>query len=205
MSFEVLAGFMAVTGLMAWAVSSHQATWNALQTAWEAWAREQGFTYIPPVSSLFSQTSPRIEGKRRDVPIEIDTYTVSNGKTSLVYTRVRSHAQVPMAGLIEAHTKGTFDRLGDALGLHPLHTGDPRFDQRFTVSAEPPEAMATLFDADTRALLVAFAVESFSFRYFNGTATLSWVGLCQNATLLADACAIVAAAGVWRKDPTLYR
>lgn len=186
-------------------MSGPNTPYRDLLAVWQRWAAARGFVYVPPAGTFWSETSPRLEGQLRDVAIEIDTYKVSNGKTSIAYTRARSHAQVPLEGEVRVNLRGTLARIERSLGFHQLHLDDPAFDDRFIAHATPETLAPVLLDADTRRALLDLPVKHFSFKYAQGESIVSWVGLCRDEATLDAACALVCAAGVWRKDPTLYR
>ncbi len=88
--------------------------------------------------------------------ITLDTYAVSTGKTSTIFTRFRA-PYVNADGLrFNVHTQGVFGSLGKVFGAQDITIGDPAFDARFVVqSSSEAEIRRLLSDPRIRGLLEA--------------------------------------------------
>jgi hypothetical protein len=77
---------------------------------------------------------PRLEYTHNKWTIYLDTYTVSTGKSSTTYTRMR----VPFINLrkfkLKIYRKGVFSNIGKALGMQDIEIGfDDWFDRDFII------------------------------------------------------------------------
>ena len=67
--------------------------------------------------------------------ITLDTYTVSNGKTSTTYTRMRAPFVDPEGFRFTAYRKGIFSDLGKRFGMQDIEIGDEDFDRDFILKS----------------------------------------------------------------------
>jgi hypothetical protein len=73
--------------------------------------------------------------KHKDWIITLDTYTVSNGKSSTTYTRMRA-PYVNVDGFkFSIYRSGIFTELGEFLGFHDIEIGDDDFDKSFVIKS----------------------------------------------------------------------
>ncbi len=95
-----------------------------------------------------------------DVPpcwqITLDTYTVSTGKSSVTYTRMRA----PFVNLdgfrFRIWRKSIFSNLGKMLGMQDIEIGDPFFDEDFIIQSPDPHRVRRLLgNPRLRALIAA--------------------------------------------------
>ena len=86
----------------------------------------------------------------------LDKHVVSNGKSSITYTRLRAPF-VSRGGLrFLVYRKGVFSDLGKLLGMQDIEVGDPPFDEAFVVKGDDePTIRLLLSDPKLRALLAA--------------------------------------------------
>jgi hypothetical protein len=68
--------------------------------------------------------------------ITLDTYTVSNGKTSTTYTRMRAPFVDPEGFRFVAYRKGIFSEIGKRLGMQDIEIGDEAFDRDFILKSD---------------------------------------------------------------------
>jgi hypothetical protein len=77
--------------------------------------------------------------------ITLDTYTVSTGKSSHTYTRIRA-PYVNRDGLrFTIYRAGFFSELGKMLGMEDIEVGDAFFDQAFIIQGNDPHRVRWLF------------------------------------------------------------
>ena len=96
----------------------------------------------------------KVAHRYRDWIITLDTYTVSTGKTSTTYTRIR--APYVRAGdfRFSIHRSGLFSDLGAFLGFQDIQIGDEDFDRDFVVKSNCEETVrALLSDLKLRDLI----------------------------------------------------
>jgi hypothetical protein len=77
--------------------------------------------------------------------ITLDTYTVSTGKSSTTYTRMRA-PYVNKDGLyFKVYRAGLFSEMGKALGMQDIEVGNPIFDEDFVIKGNDEDKVRTLF------------------------------------------------------------
>jgi hypothetical protein len=67
--------------------------------------------------------------------VTLDTYVVSTGKTTVVFTRMRAPYVNPGGFRFTVYRKGLFSGLGKMLGMQDIEIGDGPFDEDFIVKA----------------------------------------------------------------------
>jgi hypothetical protein len=67
--------------------------------------------------------------------ITLDTYTVSTGKTSTVYTRMRAPFVDSDGFRFTVYREGVFSSIGKWFGMQDIEIGDEAFDQDFVVKS----------------------------------------------------------------------
>lgn len=181
---------------------AHQEYQAALRT-WAAFAASRGLQYAAPEGWLF-RTAPRITGTIEQIAFTIDTFTVSHGKSSTTYTRVRARAIDPIPSAVKVYNAHFLSGLGKLLGFQDVPVGDAVFDEKYVVKADVEADARALLDAPTRRSLLEFP-RTMSFTYDRGDVDVHWVGVEKHADALDAACRIVAAACRWRREPEIYR
>ncbi len=79
-------------------------------------------------------TSGKLTLSHRQWEITLDTYTVSTGKSSTTYTRLRAPYINQDGFRFTVYRKGIFSDLGKMLfGLQDIEIGDPFFDEQFII------------------------------------------------------------------------
>jgi hypothetical protein len=87
----------------------------------------------------------RVEAQVDNWIIVLDTYTVSTGKSSTTYTRMRA----PFVNMdnfrFKIYRSGIFSKLGKLLGMQDVPVGYEEFDQEFIVKGNNEEKLEALF------------------------------------------------------------
>jgi len=109
--------------------------------AWREVADEMGFQLV---EGGFFKTD-KIIGKLYDWTITLDTYTVSTGKTSTTYTRIRAPYRYKDDFRFKIYRKGLFSNLGKILGTQDVEVGMPSLDENFIIQGNDEEKMKNLF------------------------------------------------------------
>jgi len=76
--------------------------------------------------------------------ITLDTYTVSDGKTSHTYTRLRAPYVNQDGFRFNIYRKSVFSGLGKLLGMQDIEIGDAFFDEEFIIQGTPEEQVRRL-------------------------------------------------------------
>lgn len=88
--------------------------------------------------------------------VTLDTFTVSTGKSSVTYTRVRAPYVNPDAFRFKIYRKGLFSDIGKLLGMQDIEVGYPAFDDAFIIKGSDEMRLRSLFmNARLRDLLEA--------------------------------------------------
>lgn len=87
----------------------------------------------------------RVEAHVDNWIVVLDTYTVSTGKSSITYTRMRA----PFVNLDNFYFKiyrtGIFSGLGKMLGMEDINIGYEEFDEDFVIKSNSEEKVKQLF------------------------------------------------------------
>ncbi len=83
--------------------------------------------------------------KVQEWTIALDTYTVSNGKHSTTYTRLRAPYVNKDGFRFTIHRKSIFTGLGKVLGMQDIEIGEPAFDEAFVLQGTDPARVRALF------------------------------------------------------------
>lgn len=92
----------------------------------------------------------KVEVDHGDWIVTLDSYAVSTGKTTVVYTRMRAPFVNPGGFHFTLYRRGLFSGLGKALGMQDIEIGDPMFDHDFIIKSNS--------DSRVRALLANIRV-----------------------------------------------
>ncbi len=79
--------------------------------------------------------------------ITLDTYTVSTGKSSSVFTRLRAPYVNPEQFRFSIHRRGWFSGLARFLGMQDVEVGHAKFDEDFVIKGNDERRLRALFDS----------------------------------------------------------
>ncbi|NEO85424.1 MAG: DUF3137 domain-containing protein [Spirulina sp. SIO3F2] len=128
----------------------------------------------------------------------LDTYTISNGKTTTTYTRLRTPFINKDGLYFKIYRSGIFSRMGSFLGMQDIQIGDHLFDQDFIIKGNNEEKIRLLFsDERLKSLIkqqprISVVVKDdegfFSKSYPNGVDLLQFqcLGVIKDAQVIKD-------------------
>ena len=87
----------------------------------------------------------KLEVKHGEWTITLDTYTVSTGKSSATYTRIRAPYINKDNFRFTIYRKSIFSGIGKALGMQDVEIGYPQFDDDFIIKGNDENLLRTLF------------------------------------------------------------
>ena len=90
----------------------------------------------------------RVDAKHGEWTVTLDTYTVSNGKTSTTYTRMRAPYVNPSGFRFKIYRQGVFSTIGKWFGMQDIQVGEPAFDEAFIIQANDEAAVQQLLAND---------------------------------------------------------
>jgi len=98
----------------------------------------------------------RVEAKHNNWKLYLDTYTVSTGKTTVTYTRVR----MPFINLknfyFKIYKSGVFSGIGKIFGMQDIQVGYEDFDDKYIIKGNNEELVKQIFlNNKIRALIEA--------------------------------------------------
>lgn len=99
--------------------------------AWENFANQYGAEFIN--GGLLKGI--RVEYTYKNWPFYLDTFTVSTGKSSSTYTRVRGLFVGTSDFYFKLSRKTVFSKIAKALGKAYVDTGDTTFDEEFIIKS----------------------------------------------------------------------
>jgi len=98
----------------------------------------------------------RVVARHREWTVTLDTYTVSTGKSTVSFTRMRAPYVNPDGFRFTVYRAGLFTELGKKLGMQDVEVGVPDFDRDFVVKGSDESRLRSLFvDPAVQALLRA--------------------------------------------------
>jgi hypothetical protein len=108
---------------------------------WSQLSREIGAEYQP---GGFFKGDSRITLAHRDWQITLDTFTVSHGKSSSTYTRIRAPFVNPDGFRFTIYRKSIFSGIAKLLGTQDLEIGDSYFDDEFIIQSSSQDLVYRL-------------------------------------------------------------
>jgi hypothetical protein len=98
----------------------------------------------------------RVQVTHDEWTITLDTYAVSTGKTTMVFTRMRAPYINPGKFRFTIYRRGFFSEIGKWLGLQDIEVGYPGFDRDFIIKGTNRNQVRALFEnAKLRDLIAA--------------------------------------------------
>ncbi|MBN2558120.1 MAG: DUF3137 domain-containing protein [Clostridia bacterium] len=117
---------------------------NSKDAVWKQLADELGAVFI---MGSFTGSS-RIEKPHRNWKIVLDTYTVSTGKSTVTYTRMRVPYVRSNDVLFKLSRKNIFSGLGNLFGMPVVGTYDYDFDDEFVIKGNDEPVLREIFAND---------------------------------------------------------
>jgi hypothetical protein len=92
----------------------------------------------------------------KDWTVTLDTYTVSTGKSTAIFTRMRAPYVNADGFRFTIYRKGLFSELGKKLGMQDVEVGVPDFDRDFIIKGTDESRLRSMFiDPKVRELIAA--------------------------------------------------
>lgn len=87
--------------------------------------------------------------------VTLDTYTVSTGKTTVVFTRMRAPYVNPTAFRFTVYRRGFFSDVGKWFGMQDIEVGEPAFDHDFIIKGSDESQVRSLLSSQKLRDLIA--------------------------------------------------
>jgi len=91
--------------------------------------------------------------KHGEWEILLDTYTVSNGKSSSTYTRMRAPFFNKDGLYFKIYREGIFSSIGKFFGMQDIQIGDPFFDKHFVIKGNNEEKIKLFLSSKLKVLI----------------------------------------------------
>ncbi len=111
------------------------------QEIWQQLSREVGGRYV---NGGFWK-GDKVQAAHGEWTITLDTYTVSTGKSSCTYTRMRAPYLNKDSFRFTIHRRGFFSDLGKWLGMQDVEVGHAQFDRDFVIQGNNERKLKELF------------------------------------------------------------
>lgn len=89
--------------------------------------------------------SDRVEATHGDWIVTLDTYAVSTGKVTIVYTRMRAPYVNPDGFRFTVYRRGIFSDIGKWFGMQDIEVGHEGFDRDFIIKGTSETKLHELF------------------------------------------------------------
>lgn len=109
---------------------------------WRQFAGEVGANFT---EGSFWKGSSKVEASHGQWTVTLDTYTVSTGKSSTTYTRMRAPYVNPDGFRFNIYRKSIFSNLGKWLGMQDVTVGYQPFDEDFIIKGNDEWKLRRLF------------------------------------------------------------
>src|SRR6267154_2804680 len=87
----------------------------------------------------------KVEATHGPWTVTLDTYAVSTGKATIVYTRMRAPYVNPEGFRFTVYRKGIFTAIGKWFGMQDVTVGHEDFDRDFVIQGSDPQKLQGLF------------------------------------------------------------
>lgn len=109
---------------------------------WRKLCSEIGGTYVD--GGLWK--GDKVQAAHGEWTITLDTYVVSNGKTTVAYTRLRAPYVNPDGFRFTIYRRGLFTGIAKWFGMQDVDVGQAGFDDHFVIKGSDAARLRVLFD-----------------------------------------------------------
>ncbi|MEZ4888447.1 MAG: hypothetical protein R3E32_27215 [Chitinophagales bacterium] len=114
---------------------SKREVWQQVSKAVNAQYIDDGFFSVPKVVAYHGEWE-----------ITLDTHTVSTGKSSTTYTRIRAPYVSKNGFEFRIYREGFFSKIGKVFGMQDIEVGYENFDRDFVIQGNDPYKVELLFE-----------------------------------------------------------
>jgi hypothetical protein len=120
------------------------------ESVWRQLSSEMGGEFVK--GGLWK--GDKVQATHGEWTVVLDTYVVSTGKVTIVFTRMRAPYVNPDGFRFTIYRHGFFSELGKRLGMQDVEIGDEDFDRDFIIKGTSESKLRALFgDAKLRQLV----------------------------------------------------
>ena len=110
---------------------------------WQQFCAQTGSSYVP---GGFAK-SDKIEATHGPWTVTLDTFVVSNGKTVVIFTRMRAPYVNPDGFHFTVYRKGIFTEMGKWFGMQDITVGYDEFDRDFVIKGNDEQKLRRLLSS----------------------------------------------------------
>ena len=122
---------------------------------WRRLAEETGSSFVDGGFWRGSKVVIRV----KEWTITLDTFTVSTGKHSTTYTRLRAPYVNKDGFRFRIYRKSVFSGLGKLFGMQDIEVGYPEFDEPFIIQGNNPAKVKQLLSHEPLRTMIAGTAE----------------------------------------------
>lgn len=111
---------------------------------WTQFANEVGADFVD--GGVFK--TKKVVGRFQNWVVTLDTYTVSTGKSSTTYTRIRAPYVNKDGFNFKIYKSGLFSDVGKTFGMQDVEIGYPEFDEDFIIKGNNEDKLIELFSSE---------------------------------------------------------
>jgi hypothetical protein len=108
---------------------------------WRQFCAETGSNYVK--GRLFK--ADKVQATHGEWTVTLDTFAVSTGKATIIFTRMRAPYVNPDAFRFNFYRKGIFTDLGKRFGMQDISVGYEPFDSDFVIQGNDEQKVRRLF------------------------------------------------------------
>lgn len=181
-------------GALVWAIVHYSNQYaQQIDTAWHQAAQQLGGRFQPVRGPWYKKEQRTLDARIGNVSVLADHYTVSTGKSSVTYTRIRCRAAAPPELALQASRKHFLSGLGQALGFQDVPTGHAAFDEAYTIKSNIPGLVPAWISREVRHAMAP--LPSYGFALSDGEILARRTGLENDPVALVNVVRAVAALG----------
>ncbi|MDY6865197.1 MAG: DUF3137 domain-containing protein [Halobacteriota archaeon] len=122
-----------------------------LREEWKLFAGNHSLDFDP--GSTFK--TPKVEGSYRGHNVILDTYTVSTGQVTVVYTRLKVDLKNNKRVSLRVYHEGFFSKIGKRLGMQDIETKNSEFDGMYVVKGNDEIEVLSILDSSVQSKILS--------------------------------------------------
>lgn len=147
---------LVVAGIVVLAVRAERRRSARVDEVWRAFAAEHGLEWKPEHGPWWHRRMGAAHGSVGGAPFTLERVQVSNGKSSVTYTNLRSELDRPLAERVLVSRRSWLGRLSTAFCGPIVELGSSAFDARWLVRSRSRDVARQLLGEDVRNALLDF-------------------------------------------------
>lgn len=135
-----------ILGVAAWVSRCAGRNAESVRATWRAVAEDLGGRFEGPSGPWYRRRGTSVEATVDGVPVRLDSYRVSTGSATIVYTRAA--APGPAGHRFRSTRRHALSWIPLAFGGQDVSVGDHAYDARFVVKTDDPGWLRDRFSGD---------------------------------------------------------